>query len=257
MRTIFNYVITLPLLAMPVSTLALKPAGAETVGPVAALELLAQSKAADARCHILFPNERDELSGYLARAEIAAAERMSVGVAQAAIASGKARGASSLCDTRAAVQMRATLEAAREATSGSAEPETAVASSEPPAVQRAIADPPVRKIKPVAEAQPRKRLFSFKAEKQAVALPVKGSLQRYAREAAAYYADRKCRHLSSKAATSFWNGVVIRHRAAVAVHGSNAVAAVLANAQVQANSWGCGRQVNAAIGDGYASSQQR
>ena len=247
MRTIFNYLITLPLLAMPVLTLALKPVGAETVGPVAALELLARGKAADARCHILFPNERDELSGYLARAEIAAAERMSVGVAQAAIASGKAAGASSLCDTHAAVQLRATLEAAREATSGTTEPDADLASTEPPA----------RKTKPIVEAQPRKRLFSFKPEKQAVALPVKGALQRYAREAAAYYADRKCRHLSSKAANAFWSSIVIRHRAAVAAHGSNAVAAVLSNAQAQANNWGCGRQANAAIGDGYASIRQQ
>lgn len=70
-----QFLITLPILALPLASLGVKPALAETVGLERALELLAKSVVVDNRCNVLTVSERDELSNYVARAEVAAAEK--------------------------------------------------------------------------------------------------------------------------------------------------------------------------------------
>ena len=65
-----QFLITLPLLALPLAALAPKPALAETVGFERALELLAKSVVVDNKCNVLTVSERDELSNYSSGTEI-------------------------------------------------------------------------------------------------------------------------------------------------------------------------------------------
>src|SRR5262245_16654177 len=95
MARLSNVLIALTLfagLAMP-----LKPALAETLSGIEALEILAKGEAANAKCKILSEPEQSELSGYAARAEIAAARRITPEEAQSAIRSGTIEGQAATC----------------------------------------------------------------------------------------------------------------------------------------------------------------
>ena len=256
MHDILKYLITLPILALPAIAGVQKPAFAGTVTPAAALELLAESSAADRKCKFLVPGDSDELASYLARAEVAAAERMSLSTAQASIATGKARGTASACGETDRAAVGSTLSAAREAM---AAVESGRVRDEPEDEPRAAAAEPAPKIfkKHVANLEPVKRLPPRALRRDAKALTVTGSMRRYAVEAAAYYADRKCRMLSQAQAKTFWNGIVGRHKAALAAHGKRAVAAVLAEAESSASGWNCGERTALAIKQGLDSVAER
>ena len=110
-----QFLITLPLLALPFAALASKPALAETVGFERALELLAKSVVVDNKCNVLTVSERDELSNYVAKAEVAAAERTTVDVTRSALSAGQGQGRAETCGDEASQEVKATLIAAREA----------------------------------------------------------------------------------------------------------------------------------------------
>ncbi|MEQ1524658.1 MAG: hypothetical protein ABL936_25650, partial [Aestuariivirga sp.] len=110
-----QFLITLPLLALPLAALAPKPALAETVGFERALELLAKSVVVDNKCNVLTVSERDELSNYVARAEVAAAERTTLVVTRSALSAGQSQGRAETCGEEASQEVKETLTAAREA----------------------------------------------------------------------------------------------------------------------------------------------
>src|SRR5688572_10302041 len=110
-----QFIITLPLLALPLATLASKPALAETVGLERALELLAKSVVVDNKCNVLTMSERDELSTYVARAEVAAAEKTTVAVTRSALSAGQSQGRAEICGEEASQEVKETLTAARDA----------------------------------------------------------------------------------------------------------------------------------------------
>ena len=108
-------VISLPLLALSLVSLSLKPAVAETVGIERALELLAKTTVVDAKCHILNASERDELSNYISRAEVSAAQKTTVEITRSSLATGTRAGKATACDQQASSDVRDTLMAARAA----------------------------------------------------------------------------------------------------------------------------------------------
>ena len=110
-----QFLITLPILALPLTALATKPALAETVGIERALELLAKSAVVDNKCNVLTVSERDELSTYVAKAEVAAAEKTTLDVTRSALSAGKKQGQAATCGTEASYEVKQTLVAAREA----------------------------------------------------------------------------------------------------------------------------------------------
>ena len=68
--------VTLPLMVLPATAFAVKPALASTAAEEA-VRILSRAKAADRQCDILSSSERSELSRYTARAEVAAASQSS------------------------------------------------------------------------------------------------------------------------------------------------------------------------------------
>jgi hypothetical protein len=245
-----RYTITVPLLALPIIGVAPKVALAEISSPVQALELLAKRKEIDAKCHRLSPGERQELSDYVARAELAVVRRHSVADAQAAITIGKAKGAAAACDEAALSRVRETLSAARRALAGSPEPaaesegglvieaKTSL-SMRPSLVEPETSAPPTEIEKPKLEAvveQPKKHRL----------------LERYRAAATAYYVERRCGHLPRREAQQFWNLIVERHNEVLARNKRRAVAATLQSALAEANTMMCGARSAALVRQEYA-----
>ena len=104
-----QFLITLPVLVLPFTALATKPTLAETVGMERALELLAKSTVVDSKCNVLTVSERDELSTYVAKAEVAGAEKTTLAVTRSALTSGRKEGQAAPCGTEANNEVRETL----------------------------------------------------------------------------------------------------------------------------------------------------
>jgi hypothetical protein len=109
MPKLSHLMITLPLMAVPLSVIGLKPVAAQTVTPVEALELLAKSSAVDAKCKVLPQTEREELNGYLAKAEVATTARSSVDDAKTAIMLGRKSGEVAACGPACAGEVAGTV----------------------------------------------------------------------------------------------------------------------------------------------------
>ena len=125
-----RFLITLPILALPLAALATKPAVAKTVGIERALELLAKSTVVDNKCNILTVSERDELSTYVAKAEVAAAEKTTLDVTRSALSAGKKQGQAASCGTEASYEVKQILVAAREAINAATQEKSAQAGPE-------------------------------------------------------------------------------------------------------------------------------
>jgi hypothetical protein len=84
-------------------------------GPEEATELLAKTMAADIKCQVLSPTERDQLQTFVAQAEIALAEQTNVPTTKAALARGRTTGAKIACDATTAKAVRGVLATTRDA----------------------------------------------------------------------------------------------------------------------------------------------
>lgn len=231
-RRLSRLLITLPLLAVPMAGLTLKPATAAGVAAEEAVRILSKARTADTRCKFLSAAERSELSRYTARAEIAAATQASPKAAKAASASGTAQGQSGACSPDLKADVLETLGAAREA----------IAAAEP-------AEP-----RAVTSAAPRKATAKVQRAGAIAEKPRRtGSegLSRYARVVQAYYLERECRSLSKAKASAFWKGIVRLHKTTVAANGASAVAPVMRSAERQAGGSSCGGKAKATIMAGY------
>jgi hypothetical protein len=223
--------ITLPLLALPFTTLALKPAFAETVSIPRALELLAKSMVVDARCHVLSGPEHDELSRYNLMAEIAAAAKTSIAATQSSLSAGRKMGQGVVCNTQASAEVTDTLNAARQAVKYLAKHPDMLASAAPQALPKA------EDAQGVAAAPP---------------LTTTGKLADYARITEAYFLERRCTYLSKLEIFSFYKAVLKNHYAAIAQFGKPAVFAARNNAEIRANAQSCNGAVEARVNASYA-----
>ena len=213
-----KFLITLPLLALPFAALATKPALAETVGIERALELLAKSTVVDNKCNILTVSERDELSTYVAKAEVAAAEKTTLDVTRSALSAGKKQGQAASCGTEASYEVRQTLVAAREAINAATQEESAQA-------------------EPVA----------------AIPAPTaKSSLSAFGRVIEVYFLERRCTYLSKRKIYSFYKAVVRNHYAAVSEFGKPAVSLVMKAAEARSNYQSCNGAGKARVKAGFA-----
>ena len=212
-----QFLITLPLLALPLAALASKPALAETVGLERALELLAKSVVVDGKCNVLTVSERDELSNYVAKAEVAAAEKTTVAVTRSALSAGQSQGRAETCGAEASQEVKATLTAAREAINAA---EQNSSSSEP---ARTVATPAPR-----------------------------GGLSVYGRIIETYYLERRCAFLSRRKMNSFYKAVVRSHRAVISEFGKSAVSKVMKSAEARSNYQRCNGAGEARVKAGFA-----
>ena len=185
------------MLVVPLTLTVTTPVKAEvqSFGPTGALSLLAQSRTADKKCHHLTKSEHSELSGYVARAEIAAASMESSTVAKTARRDGERKGRAMTCGRGSEELVRASLDAARRAMKAAERkrPKTAK-------VAKRVVTP--------SPSQARRRNPSG-----IVATIKAGGLKQYREFTTAYYLERRCKHLSRRAVMNFYNAVVARHRA--------------------------------------------
>lgn len=213
-----QFLIALPILALPLATLGAKPVLAETVGLERALELLAKSVVVDNRCNVLTVSERDELSNYVAKAEVAAAEKTTVDVTRSALSAGQSQGRAETCGAVASQEVKETLTAAREAINA-AEPSDS---------------PPEEPVVAVATPAPR------------------GGLSVYGRIIETYYLERRCAFLSRRKMNSFYKAVVRNHRAVISEFGKSAVSKVMKSAEARSNYQSCNGVGEARVKAGFA-----
>jgi hypothetical protein len=213
-----QFLITLPVLVLPLAALATKPALAETVGIERALELLAKSAVVDNKCNILAVSERDELSTYVAKAEVVAAEKTTLEVTRSALSAGKKQGQAAPCGTEASYEVKQTLVAAREAINAATQEENVQA-------------------EPVA----------------AIPAPAaKSSLSAFGRVIEVYFLERRCTYLSKRKINSFYKAVVRSHYAAVSEFGKPAVSRVMKAAEARSNYQNCNGVGEARVKAGLA-----
>lgn len=221
------FLVTVPLAILPAG-LAVTPAHAGVTAAEEAVRLLSGAQTADRKCSYLDPSERQELSRYTARAEIAATSQASPRAARTAADRGIASGRAATCSPAMEADIRETLVAAREAVAAANAPSTP-------------AKPKLMKAK-AAAAPPKSALKVTAAH---------GGLRFYSRVVKAYYLERECLSLSRTDGKRFWNGVARLHREVLARNGRNAVARAMAEAGRAAQGSSCGNAVQVQIGRGY------
>ena len=223
MLRLTKFLITLPLLTLPLSGIASKLEAEEVMGQMDALRLLAKSRAADSKCKVLAAGDSDELNSYVARAEVAAT-RYSVSEVQSTISVGRALGSTATCSDATTGEINATLAAARQAMAAVQQAKTNVAAEDQTVPQQNM------QRRKVGQPETLRRV----------------SLAGYGRQAFAYYVERRCEYLSRRDIRAFWAAIVREHKAALAAFGGPAVAGALRRARSQAEAIDCdsrGRQL--------------
>jgi hypothetical protein len=148
---------------------------------------------------------RDELSNYVAKAEVAAAERTTVDVTRSALSAGQSQGRAETCGAAASLEVKETLTAAREAINAAEQDDGSA--SEP--------------VRTVAAPAPR------------------GGLSVYGRIIETYYLERRCTFLSRRKMNSFYKAVVRSHQAAISAFGKSAVSKIMKSAETRSNYQSC------------------
>ena len=184
------------------------PAYADTLGSEQATQLLARSQAVEEKCRFLTPTQHEELSTFVAKAEIAMVAKSSVAATKTIMASGKAQGKAAACSDGEHNDVVDIISAAHQATSA-----------------KAMAMVSAAEQQPVVEASP-------------VKTP-SGALGQYAELTQRYYLARRCNLMSFGVINSLYKTVVSTHHDVVASFGVPAVRAVMLQSESRANGSRC------------------
>lgn len=240
MRSAMGLIISLPLLVAPWAA-GLSVSGsaqAAQMGPTDVVHLLSKSKTVNGKCRHVTSAEHEELGDYLAKAEIAAANRQGSDAASAAVKSGAAKGKTMECGEESKAMVNGTLDAAR----------------------RAMA---AAKASDRKRARKKKRVVSSRqssSSSRGTLIPNRDyrvgqgrGLERYSHQASAYYVEHRCRHLNQHQAVRFWKRIVSNHQQLIASHGPGKVARAKSRAIALANKAGrCGTRTAMYVRDGYS-----
>lgn len=202
---------TLPVVILPLVARIIDPASASTLSVEQGLQVLAKSKAIDRKCGLLAASERRELTGYLARAEVASQSMIGGSAANAAIANGRAAGKAAKCGPGARQDVEETLVAARLA------------------VAQADGTRPVR---------PRPLEMPEKPNRLGQIGPV--SPAEYRSLTQPYFVDLRCKQLGSRKARLYYEAIKDLQKASIAKHGTAAIAGVQARTRKVAQGISCG-----------------
>jgi hypothetical protein len=234
MRRLKSKVMTMPFVMLAALSVDLPRSLAdEVLSPDAATELLAAAQEINTKCSVLSPSAEEELTGYVARAELATVNRLGVEGARRVIGAGKAQAKGASCDSGSRTLVEGTLEAARHA--------HAEAESRAVMAAEKSAEKPTKAEKRAAKPLPREATAA-----------VSGGLQSYGRQAMAYYVERRCAHLSSREANRFWRLIVARHKEALRQNGVKAVRLTLRRAEAAAAGKSCGSRTAQLVKQNYA-----
>lgn len=199
MLRLARFLLTVPVLVLPIA------AAASTLSAEQGLSVLAKAKANDAKCGFLSKKEHAELSGYLARAEVASQGLMSGKAANTAIRKGRDAGKAASCGEASRNDVEETLSAARLA---------------------------------VAQADGVKPKEPIKTKKTADIGPVGPS--EYRRLTMPYFVDLRCKQLGGRKASLYYEAIKDLQGASIAKHGTAAIAAAQGKARKEARGVTCG-----------------
>ena len=209
-----------------IGTNAMTAAASQNIGASKATQLLARSRAVDKKCTFLTTSEHQELSDYLAKAEISAARRESVKGARGAVKRGNSQGLSMSCNNDSEIVVRATMDAARRA---------------------------MHAVRTSNRTAAKKRTTKRAVVRQA-SVKLGGGLKRYSNQAAAYYVERRCRHLPKKQTMNFWRKIVSQHHQMIDRHGPDAVRVAKNKAIARSQASGaCGTRTAKLVRAGFSS----
>ena len=204
------------------------PASAEPIAAEQATQLLARSQALEEKCKFLSAAQHDELSAFMARAEVAMVTRTSAKAAKLLISSGRAQAKGAMCTNAERMDIVDILGAAQQATMHK--------------IQTAQMSPPVKPAAMPAQSEKPKPMFA-KLNKPAVevkSVTTKPKLNQYAKLAERYYLARRCNSMSISSINSLYKTVVSTHRDVIVSFGVPAVRAVMKRSEQQANVTQCG-----------------
>ena len=202
---------TLPVVILPLVARIIDPAAASTLSVEQGLHVLAKSKATDSKCGFLASSERRELSGYLARAEVASQTMIGGSTVNAAIANGRAAGKAAKCGSGARQDVEETLVAAR----------LAVAQADG--------------IRPARLRQPDKPEKTNSHGQIAPATPAE-----YRTLTQPYFVDLRCKQLGGRKARLYYEALQELQKASIAKHGTAAIAGAQARTRKVAQGITCG-----------------
>jgi hypothetical protein len=208
-----------------VLALAFMGQNAQTYAGVVAAEeatkLLAKSMSMEDKCKFLSAAQHEELSGFVAKAEIAMVAKSSTEKAKALIATGRALGRSATCSDQDHEDVIDIIAAAQQASANLAQPAK-------PAATPVKSNPPAP-VKPEAK----------KPVLVSVPTPVRGSLGQYAAMTEHYYKARRCNSMTFASISGLYKNVVATHHNVVASFGVSAVRAVMQKSETKANAARC------------------
>jgi hypothetical protein len=213
------------------STLALalpKTASAEPIAAEQATQLLARSQALEEKCKFLTGAQRDELSAFVAKAEVAMVAKSSVQATKSIISVGRTQGKAAACTDAERADIVDIISAAQQATSRKIQVVQAPVPNKPVLVATKIE-------KPKAAIS-----ISKKPDIEVKSAPIKSGLGQYAQLTQRYYLARRCNSMSNGSINSLYKNVVSTHRNVVASFGVPAVRAVMQQSENQANASHCG-----------------
>ena len=202
------------------STYLCQQASAATFAAEQATEMLARAQAVQQKCKFLTASQNEELSRFVARAEIAMVSKSSTKSTKAIIANGRAQGQKAACSDIERTDILDILIAAQQAS----------ARIKPPAT------------KPVAVEKPRLAVAAVKKpvpELVQKSIPT-GNLSQYAQLTKRYYLARRCNSMSISSINSLYRNVVASHRNVVSNFGVPAVRNVMQQSEQRANQSSCG-----------------
>ncbi len=201
------------------STILTTQALATSTGAEKATELLARAQAVQQKCKFLNASQTEELSSFVARAEIAMVSKSSTKYAKSIIANGRALGKKAACSDLERTDAIDIINAARQATSGIKQ-----ASAKPIQVEKP--EPVIVKVK---KSTPEPRQKPARTD----------GLAQYAQLTKRYYLARRCNAMSYNAISSLYRNVVVTHRNVVANFGVPAVRNIMQQSEQRANQSSC------------------
>ena len=197
-------------------------ASAEPIAAEQATQLLARSQALAEKCKFLTAAQRDELSAFVARAEVAMVAKSSVKATKSLISSGRAQAIGASCNDAERTDILDIISAAQQATSRKVQVAQTPSPNRPIVVAAQVDNPKFNKT-----------VIDTKSN------PVKSGLGQYAQLTQRYYLARRCNSMSYGLINNLYKNVVSTHRNVVASFGAPAVRAVMQQSEHQASATHC------------------
>lgn len=207
---------------------------AAVIGAEEATKLLARSQSVEEKCKFLTPSQHEELSAFVAKAEIAMVAKSTTSNAKSIITAGRAEANNATCSDAERAEVIDIIDAAHQATTAISQANVA-----PTPVPKKI----VLKKTIVTKVSFEKPMVEKKIEKAPSVVVNRihqtAGLNHYAALTQRYYIARRCKTMSYGSITGLYKDVVSSHKLVVSSFGARAVRAVMNHSEANANAAHC------------------